>query len=118
MLDEGNDAAGHEPRRTDGLTGARDLDYLDDTAAGGDLHAPTRTRGDDLVGPGTVVRSHYDFDAITLHMSSVVRGVDDNPADRRASPSQPIERRTPLRAGNDPPSSELIQPPVRVVGIL
>jgi hypothetical protein len=37
MFDECDDAAGHEPRRTDGLACARDFNHLDNSATRSDL---------------------------------------------------------------------------------
>ena len=73
MFDECHDAAGHEPRRTDGLACARDFNHLDNSATRSDLDPTPRARRDDLVGTRTVVRRHHDLDAVTLHVLSVVR---------------------------------------------
>ncbi len=73
MFDECHDAAGHEPRRTDGLAGARDFNHLDNSATRRDLDPAARARRDDLVGTRTVVCRHHDLDAVTFHVPSVVR---------------------------------------------
>src|SRR6516165_4290259 len=73
MFDECHDAAGHEPRRTDGLACARDFNHLDNSATRSDLDPAPRARRDDLVGTRTVVCCHHHLDAVTLHVLSVVR---------------------------------------------
>ena len=73
MFDECHDAAGHEPRCTDGLACARDFNHLDNSATRSDLDATPRARRDDLVGTRTVVCRHHDLDAVTLHVLSLVR---------------------------------------------
>src|SRR5438270_12611862 len=73
MFDEGDAAARHEPRRSDGLACARDFNHLDNSATRTDLHPTPRTRRDDLAGTRTVVCRHHDLDAVTFHVLSVVR---------------------------------------------
>jgi hypothetical protein len=70
MLNECNNTAGHEPRRPDGLAGARDFNHLDNSATRSDLDPTPRARSDDLVGTRTVVCGHHDFDTIALHVLS------------------------------------------------
>lgn len=77
MFDECHDAAGHEPRRTDGLACARDFNHLDNSATRSDLDATPRARRDDLVSTRTVVCRHHDLDAVTLHVQSVVRSAPE-----------------------------------------
>ena len=66
MFDECHDAAGHEPRRTDGLACARDFNHLDNSATRSDLDAMPCARRDDPVGTRTVVCRDHDLDAVTL----------------------------------------------------
>jgi hypothetical protein len=77
MFDECHNAAGHEPRRTDGLACARDFNHLDNSATRRDLDPTPRARRDDLVGTRTVVCRHHDLDAVTLHVLSLVRSAPE-----------------------------------------
>lgn len=91
MLNERHDSAGHEPGRSHGLAIASHFNHLDDAASCRDLHPTTSARGDDLVGARTVVGGHYDLDAITLHVLSVVR--------QRTTRTSGGRRRREVRAG-------------------
>lgn len=96
MLDESDDAAGHEPRRADRLASACDLNHLDDAAACRDLDSTPGARRDDLVGARAIVCGYHDFDAIALHTSSVVRPV------RITSPSRLPEASSDLSSAGQP----------------
>jgi hypothetical protein len=67
VLDECYDPARHEPGGAHGLARTRHFDDLDDPATRRDLNAAPSSRGDDLVGPRTVVCGNNDLDTIALH---------------------------------------------------
>jgi hypothetical protein len=75
MLDEGDDAAGHEATAPYRPPGTRDLGHLDDAATGAHLDATAGTRGDDLEAlDDAVARIDQDLDSIALH------GADPTPS--------------------------------------
>jgi hypothetical protein len=78
MLDEGDEAAGHEAAGAYRLTGPRHLAHLNDPARCDDLDATTRPRGDDLERLDALPSVDHCFDSVTLH------GANDTPA---ASPN-------------------------------
>jgi len=67
MLDDGHDAARHEPGRAHDLTAPGDFGDLD--RAPGDQHVdpPPFTRGDDLEATDFVPGVDQDLDSIALH---------------------------------------------------
>jgi hypothetical protein len=67
MLDEGDEAAGHEAAGTDRLTGPRHLAHFHDSAGCDDLDATTGARGDDLEGLDALPGVDHRFDSVTLH---------------------------------------------------
>ena len=72
MLDQRHDTTGHEPGCSYWFARARDLNDFDHAPARRDFDAATGPARNDLVGPRTVIRSHDDFDTITLHGTSVL----------------------------------------------
>src|SRR6188474_3381245 len=76
MLDERDDAVGHEPARADRRPGAGHLGDLDDAAAGRDLDAATGLRRLDLVLQRPVARVDDDLDPLALHARRLPPGTD------------------------------------------
>jgi hypothetical protein len=67
VLDECYDPARHKPGGAQRLARTRHFDDLADPATRRDLNAAPSSRGDDLVGPRTVVCDTNDLDTIALH---------------------------------------------------
>src|SRR5450756_732747 len=67
MLDEGDEAAGHEAAGAYRLTGPRHLAHLHDPAGCDDLDATTGSRGDDLESLDALPGVDQGLDSVTLH---------------------------------------------------
>jgi hypothetical protein len=74
VLDEREDAAGHESRLAHRLAGARHLGDLDDAASCRGLDPAARTGGDDLIRARAVVCGDDDLDTIAFHVASLPLG--------------------------------------------
>src|SRR5262249_19824534 len=85
VLDEGDDAVGHEPAGADRCAAAGELRHLDDPARGRDLDPPAGARGADLERRGPLPRVDHDLDPVALHATSIAHRVD--PAAPRPLPS-------------------------------
>jgi hypothetical protein len=70
MLDQRNDAAGHEPAAADRPPRPRQLNHLDDSAPCRHLDSAPGPGGFNLVGPHTFAGIDDDLDAITLHINN------------------------------------------------
>ena len=71
MLDEGDEAAGHEPPGPDGLAAAGHLAYLHHSTRGRNLDPPPGTGRADLEGLDALPRIHQCLDPIALHEPTI-----------------------------------------------
>jgi hypothetical protein len=71
VLDQREDAAGHEPSRANRRPAPRDLSYLDDASTRVDLDPTAVTRGDDLVRADLSARIDDDLHPVTPHVITV-----------------------------------------------
>jgi hypothetical protein len=83
VLDECYDPARHKPGGAHRLARTRHFDDLDDPATRRDLNAAPSSRGDDLVGPRTVVCGNNDLDTIALHRRERTASFEAGPVLRR-----------------------------------
>jgi len=70
VLDQGQDAAGHEARGPDRRPAARHLAHLDHAPPVGDVHPAAGLGRDHLVGPGLLARVDHDLNPVTLHATA------------------------------------------------
>lgn len=70
MLDEGEDARGHEAGSSNRRAATGDLGDLDDPTALRHFDPSTSTGGFDFIGPGRSTSVDDDLDTITLHCAS------------------------------------------------
>ena len=82
MLDEGDQAIGHETAGPDGRSRSRDLADFHDAAGGDDLDAAARLCGRDLEGLSSLAGIDNGLDTITLHEPTL------DPADPRGKTVQ------------------------------
>src|SRR5450756_2537509 len=82
MLDEGDEAAGHEAACAYRLTGPRHLPHLHDPAGCDDLDATTGSRGDDFEGLDALPRVDHCLDSVALHAGNDPPGVPARSAER------------------------------------
>ena len=87
VLDECYDPARHKPGGAHRLARTRHFDDLDDPATRRDLNAAPSSRGDDLVGPRTVVCGNNDLDTIALHGRERTASFEADPVLRLAGTS-------------------------------
>ena len=83
MLDEGDEAAGHEATGAYRLTGPRHLPHLHDPAGCDDLDATTGSRGDDFEGLDALPSVDHCFDSVTFHEANDTPDVPRRRAKRR-----------------------------------
>src|ERR1035437_661432 len=84
MLDEGDEAAGHEAAGAYRLTGPRHLAYLHDPAGCDDLDATTGPRGHDFERLDALPGVDQGLDSVTLHGANTTPEVPALSAERRA----------------------------------
>jgi hypothetical protein len=81
VLDDGDDAAGHEASRAHDLTAAGDLGDLDRAAGDQDVDSSPFARGQDLEAADAVAGVDEDLDAVAFHYFTRVE--DDQRAETR-----------------------------------
>src|SRR5579859_722919 len=73
VLDQGEDAAGHEPGRADRRPGAGHLADLDESAPGDDVHPAARPGRGHLVGAAALAGVDDDLDPVPYHSCLIPR---------------------------------------------
>jgi hypothetical protein len=108
VLDECYDPARHKPGGAHRLARTRHFDDLDDPATRRDLNAAPSSRGDDLVGPRTVVCGNNDLDTIALHGRERTASFEADPALRLAG-APPYDARPAARVRIGRPRAALLR---------